>query len=280
MKTCRLAGGEQIPALGLGTWQMGEHPDQRTQEIESIRLALDLGITLIDTAEMYADGGAERVLGEALSQQPGVRDRAFVVSKVYPHNASRKGVVCACERSLKRLQTDRIDLYLLHWRGEHPLSETVAGFEELQRAGKIRHWGVSNLDIDDMHALWQVPGGRNVALNQVLYNLSRRGPEWDLLPWQRQHRVATMAYSPLEQGRLLTHPGLKRLAKSFQMSPAQLALSWLLHQPDVIAIPKSAQPARVREFAQAAALSLEREQLDQLDELFSPPTSATPLEML
>lgn len=259
---------------------MGERDQDRAQEIKAIRTALDLGMSLIDTAEMYAEGGAERVIGQALAQQPSVRGQAFLVSKVYPHNASRKGVVAACERSLQRLQTDRIDLYLLHWRGNHPLLETVSGFEDLQRAGKIRYWGVSNLDVDDMKALWSVSGGQHVVLNQVLYNLSRRGPEWDLLPWHRAHQVLTMAYSPLEQARLLAHPGLKKLAKSNQLSAAQLALAWLLQQPDVIAIPKTSVADRVREIAQVADLRLGQDVLDALDALFAPPTSATPLEML
>ena len=198
-KTVQLPSGETVPALGQGTWNMGERREARKAEIAALQAGLDLGLTLIDTAEMYAEGGAEEVVGEALA---GRREQAFVVSKVYPHNASRTGAIAACERSLKRLKTDRIDLYLLHWRGEHPLAETVAAFKALQSAGKIRHWGVSNLDVSDMQELWRVPDGKACATNQLLYNLSRRGIEWDLLPWLRERKVPVMAYSPVEQARL------------------------------------------------------------------------------
>ena len=200
MRTLRLPGGELVPVLGQGTWGMGEDPASRGAEVAALRRGLDLGLTLIDTAEMYAEGGAEEVVGEAIG---GRRDEVFLVSKVYPHNASAAGTVAACERSLRRLGTDRIDLYLLHWRGAHPLAETVAAFERLQRAGKIRHWGVSNLDADDMDELTAVPGGAACATDQVLYNPSRRGLEWDLLPWCRERGIPVMAYSPIEQGRLL-----------------------------------------------------------------------------
>jgi len=277
MKQVRLPSGERIPALGQGTWYMGEDRSARKAEIAALQLGLDLGLTLIDTAEMYAEGGAEQVVGEALV---GRREQAFLVSKVYPHNASRKGAVAACERSLKRLQTDRIDLYLLHWRGPYPLAETVEAFEALQRAGKIRHWGVSNLDLADMQELWQAPGGRSVAVNQLLYNLGRRGIEWDLLPWLRQHGVATMAYSPIEQARLLRHQGLQDFARRHGMTAAQAALAWLLAQDGVIAIPKSATAARVRENAAARDITLSAEQLAELDRLFAPPTGPSPLDML
>jgi aldehyde reductase len=210
----------------------------------------------------------------------GRRDEAFLVSKVYPHNASRRGAVEACERSLKRLQTDRIDLYLLHWRGQYPLAETLDAFDALQRAGKIRHYGVSNLDLADMQELWQVPHGKQVAVNQLLYNLQRRGIEWDLLPWLRAHGVATMAYSPVEQGRLLKHPQLQDFARRYGLTPAQAALAWLLAQPGVIAIPKSATPARVRENAAARDITLSAEQLAELDRLFVPPAGPSPLDML
>lgn len=277
MKTVRLPAGVPVPALGQGTWYMGEDRSARQQEIAALQLGLDLGLTLIDTAEMYAEGGAEQVVGEALA---GRREQAFLVSKVYPHNASRQGAIAACERSLKRLKTDRLDLYLLHWRGQHPLAETVAAFEALQRAGKIRHWGVSNLDLDDMRELRGVPGGTGCAVNQLLYNLGRRGIEWDLLPWLRQHGVATMAYSPIEQGRLLRHPGLRDFARRHGVTPAQVALAWLLAQDGVIAIPKSATPARVRENAAARDITLDAAQLAELDHLFAPPVGPTPLEML
>lgn len=277
MKTVRLPSGEQVPALGQGTWYMGEDRSARKAEVAALQLGLDLGLTLVDTAEMYAEGGAEEVVGEALA---GRREEAFVVSKVYPHNASRQGVVAACERSLKRLKTDRIDLYLLHWRGSIPLTETVAGFEALQRAGKIRHWGVSNLDLDDMRELAAVPGGGACAANQLLYNLSRRGIEWDLLPWLRERGMPVMAYSPIEQARLLRHQGLQDFARRHGMTPARAALAWLLGQEGVMAIPKSASAAHVRENAAARDLVLDATQRAELDRLFAPPRGPSVLEML
>lgn len=277
MNTVCLPSGESVSALGQGTWYMGEGRGGRKQEVAALQLGLDLGLTLIDTAEMYAEGGAEEVVGEALT---GRRDEAFLVSKVYPHNASRQGVVVACERSLRRLRTDRIDLYLLHWRGPHPLGETVAGFEALQRAGKIRHWGVSNLDLDDMRELAAVPGGDACAANQLLYNLSRRGIEWDLLPWLRQRGVPVMAYSPIEQARLLERPGLADFARRHGMTAAQAALAWLLGQEGVIAIPKSARAEHVRDNAAARGFTLDAAQRAALDRLFAPPAGPTPLEML
>ncbi|MDZ4076569.1 MAG: aldo/keto reductase [Hylemonella sp.] len=277
MRTVRLPSGEQVSALGQGTWYMGEDRSARQEEVAALQLGLDLGLTLIDTAEMYAEGGAEQVVGEALL---GRRDQAFLVSKVYPHNASRKGAVAACERSLQRLKTDHIDLYLLHWRGPYPLAETVEAFEALQRAGKIRHWGVSNLDLADMQELRGVPGGAACAANQLLYNLGRRGIEWDLLHWLRQQGVATMAYSPIEQARLLGHKGLQDFARRHGMTPAQAALAWLLGQEGVIAIPKSAQLARVRENAAAREITLTQAQLAELDRLFAPPTGPSDLDML
>lgn len=277
MKTVRLPSGEHVSALGQGTWYMGEDRGARKAEVAALQLGLDLGLTLIDTAEMYAEGGAEEVVGEALA---GRRERAFLVSKVYPHNASRQGVAAACERSLRRLKTEHIDLYLLHWRGSVPLAETVTGFEVLQRAGKIRHWGVSNLDLDDMRELRDVPGGAACAANQLLYNLSRRGIEWDLLPWLRQQGVATMAYSPIEQGRLSRHKGLQDFARRHGMTPAQTALAWLLAQEGVITIPKSASLARVRENAAAGDMTLDAAQLAELNRLFAPPTGSSALDML
>lgn len=277
MKTVRLPSGEQVPALGQGSWCMGEDRGARKAEVAALQLGLDLGLTLIDTAEMYAEGGAEEVVGEAIA---GRRDEVFLVSKVYPHNASRLGVAAACERSLKRLKTDRIDLYLLHWRGQHPLTETVAGFEALQRAGKIRHWGVSNLDLDDMRELASVPGGDACAANQLLYNLSRRGIEWDLLPWLRERSMPVMAYSPIEQARLLRHKGLQDWARRHGMTPAQAALAWLLGQEGVIAIPKSASAVHVRENAAARELVLDAAQRAELDRLFAPPRGPSVLEML
>lgn len=280
MRTVELASGEAVPALGQGTWHMGERASSRAAEVKALRVGLDLGLTLIDTAEMYAEGGAEEVVGLALSDRPSRRDEAYLVSKVYPHNASRRATAAACERSLKRLATDRIDLYLLHWRGQYPLAETVEAFERLQREGKIRHWGVSNLDASDMAELWRVPAGRKVAVNQLLYNLQRRGIEWDLLPWQKSHGVPTMAYSPLEQGRLLLHARLSDFAGRYGLSVVQVALAWLLHQDRVIAIPKSARIERVHEFASARDVAFDASQLAELDDLFKPPQGPQRLEML
>jgi len=277
MKSVRLPSGEKVSALGQGTWYMGEDRSARKAEVAALQLGLDLGLTLIDTAEMYAEGGAEEVVGEALA---GRREQAFLVSKVYPHNASRQGAIAACERSLRRLKTDRIDLYLLHWRGPYPLAETVEAFEALQRAGKIRHWGVSNLNLADMQELWQVPGGSGCVVNQLLYNLGRRGIEWDLLPWLRQQGVLTMAYSPIEQGRLPQQAGLQAYARRHGMTAAQAALAWLLAQDGVLAIPKTTRLARVRENAAVRDLVLDAGQRAELDQLFAPPTRATPLEML
>jgi aldehyde reductase len=277
MKTVRLPAGEPVPALGQGSWNMGEDRSARKDEIAALQLGLDLGLTLIDTAEMYAEGGAEQVVGEALINR---REQAFLVSKVYPHNASRRGAVAACERSLRRLKTDRIDLYLLHWRGQVPLAETLEAFEALQRAGKIRHYGVSNLDLADMQELWQLPAGRGVAVNQLLYNLSRRGIEWDLRPWLQAQGLPLMAYSPIEQARLLRQRGLQDFARRHGMTPAQAALAWLLAQDGVIAIPKSGSAAHVRENAAARDIRLEAGQLAELDQLFAPPAGPGPLQML
>ena len=277
MKTVTLPGGERVPALGMGTWNIGDHRNTRAEEIATLRLGLDLGLRLIDTAEMYGEGLSESLIGEAIA---GRRDEVFLVSKVYPHNASHEGVVAACERSLRRLGTDRLDLYLLHWRGGVPLEETLAAFLALREAGKIRHFGVSNLDLGDMEELWEVPGGNEVAANQLLYNLSRRGIEFDLLPWQRAHGVPVMAYSPIEQARLLRHAGLQRFAKAHGMTPAQAALAWLLASDDIIAIPKTGSRDRLRENLGALEHPLTSEQLAELDKLFPPPRRAEPLAML
>ncbi|MGO4279876.1 Aldo/keto reductase [Cupriavidus sp. OV038] len=277
MKTVTLPGGERVPALGMGTWNIGDHRNTRAEEIATLRLGLDLGLRLIDTAEMYGEGLSESLIGEAIA---GRRDEVFLVSKVYPHNASHEGVVAACERSLRRLGTDRLDLYLLHWRGGVPLEETMAAFLALREAGKIRHFGVSNLDLSDMEELWEVPGGDEVAANQLLYNLSRRGIEFDLLPWQRARGVPVMAYSPIEQARLLRHAGLQRFAKAHGMTPAQAALAWLLASDDIIAIPKTGSRDRLRENLGALEHPLTSEQLAELDKLFPPPRRAEPLAML
>lgn len=256
---------------------MGENPQRRQDEIAALGLGLDLGMTLIDTAEMYGEGGAEEVVALAIANR---RDEVFLVSKVYPHNATRRGTIAACDRSLKRLRTDRIDLYLLHWRGATPLAETVEAFNELVGAGKIRHWGVSNFDTADMGELAALPSGAKVATNQVLYNLSRRSIEWDLLPWCREQGIPIMAYSPVEQGRILDKPVLKAIASRRGATPAQVALAWLLRQDGVIAIPKTVRLDRVRENRAALDVSLTSEDFAELDRTFPPPRRPEPLEML
>lgn len=277
MKDVLLPCGERVPALGMGTWNIGDDPSRRAEEIATLRLGLDLGLRLIDTAEMYGEGLSETLVGEAIA---GRRDEVFLVTKVYPHNAGRRDAVAACERSLRRLRTDRIDLYLLHWRGGVPLAETMEAFLALQQAGKIRHFGVSNLDLDDMRELWKVPGGDRVQTNQLLYNLSRRGIEWDLLPWLRERGVPVMAYSPIEQARLLRHAGLKGFAARHGIAPAHAALAWLLAREGVIAIPKTGRRDALRENAAALSITLDAAQLAELDALFPPPRGPRPLEML
>ncbi|MFE0475758.1 aldo/keto reductase [Streptomyces sp. NPDC058947] len=274
--TIALPDGEEIAALGQGTWYLGEDPARRQQEIAALRLGVDLGMTVVDTAEMYGDGAAEELVGEALR---GRRDDVFLVSKVLPGHADRKGTVAACEGSLRRLGTERLDLYLLHWRGRWPLEETLAGFTDLMEAGKIRHWGVSNLDVADMVELATLPGGDAAAVDQVLYNLSRRGIEWDLLPWCREAEVTVMAYSPIEQGRILNAGALDAVARALGATPAQVALAWVLRQ-GVAAISRSGSPGHVRENRGAVDLHLPTEALDALDETFPPPGGPTPLEML
>jgi len=279
MRSVTLQGGEKVPALGQGTWHMGERRNSAKVEADALRLGIDLGMTLIDTAEMYGSGGAEEVVAEAAAGQ---RDKLFIVSKVYPHNASREGVPAACERSLKRLNTDRIDLYLLHWRGSHPLAETVDAFEKLRRAGKIRYWGVSNLDVSDMRELSGVPHGGACAANQVLYHPNSRGIEFDLLPWCAKHHVAVMAYSPLghDAGRLLRAPALAAVAKRHNATPAQVALAWGMRHPHVISIPKSSDLAHVRENAAADALTLTEQDLAEIDRAHPPPRRKEPLDLL
>ena len=277
MRYVQLRSGQAMPVLGQGTWGFGERRQSRAEEAAALRLGLDLGLSLNDTAEMYGEGGAEEVVAAAIA---GRREEAFIVSKVYPHNASRKGVIAACERSLRRLATDRIDVYLLHWRGAVPLAETVAGFEALKRAGKILAWGVSNLDTDDMTALAGVPDGAACVTNQVLYNLTRRGVEWDLLPWCREHQIPVMAYSPIEQARMLSHKALTRLAAARAIAPAQLALAWLLRQDGVVVIPKAGTPEHVRENAAALAIALDDAVMAELDREFPPPKGKRSLEML
>ncbi len=277
MKTVALPCGQKVPALGMGTWHIGEDPSRRAGEIATLRQGLELGARLIDTAEMYGDGRAEEVVGEAAQ---GRRDEVFLVSKVLPSNASRQGTVAACERSLRRLKTDRLDIYLLHWRGSVPISETVEGFLDLQRAGKIRHFGVSNLDLGEMEELWAVPSGRAAQTNQLLYNLCRRSIEWDLLPWLRQHRIPVMAYSPIEQARLLEDSKLVAFARDAAITPAQAALSWLLAKDDIIVIPKTSRQDRLEENLGALRHPLTARQLAELNRLFPPPAGPRPLEML
>ncbi|MCV7350211.1 aldo/keto reductase [Mycobacterium parmense] len=277
VRSMSLRSGEKIAALGQGTWHFGENPGRRAQEVASIRLGVDLGMTVIDTAEMYGNGAAETLVGEAMK---GRRSEAFLVDKVLPHHASRVGTVRACEASLVRLGVEYIDLYLLHWRGLIPLAETIEGFAELKQNGMIRHWGVSNFDIDDMVELWSVPGGDEVQANQILYNLARRGPEYALLPWLAEHRIPPMAYSPIEQGRLLEHPALQPIALQHDATPAQIALAWVLQHDGVNAIPRAGTLLHVRQNAAARDIELTRDELHALDRAFPPPTRGRPLEVL
>ncbi|MBT9394920.1 aldo/keto reductase [Hymenobacter sp. NST-14] len=268
--------GTRVPVLGQGTWNMAEKAARRAEEIAALREGVALGLTLIDTAEMYADGESERLVGEALR---GLREQVFLVSKAYPQHASRDRLAPACEASLRRLGTDRLDLYLLHWRGRVPLSETVEAMENLVAAGKIRRWGVSNLDAADMREL-RAAGGMACATNQILYNLTRRGPEYDLLPWLADEGIPVMAYSPVEQGRLLDNRVLREVAARLGATPAQVALAWVLRQPQVMAIPKAGRVEHVRENRRAADLPLTASDLAELDAGFPPPQEPTPLEML
>jgi diketogulonate reductase-like aldo/keto reductase len=268
--------GEKLPVLGAGTWNLGENEARADDEVEVLKLALSLGLTLIDTAEMYGAGRAERIVGRAVA---GRRDEVFIVTKLYPHNATFDGTMAACERSLERLATDHIDLYLLHWRGSSPLAETVEAFERLRELGKIRHWGVSNFDIDDMEELLALPAGRNCAANQVLYNLGQRGIEWQLLPDCRKRGIAIMAYSPLAQGPLARHRALAPIARKHGVTPATVALAWTIRATGVIAIPKTSHPERMRENAAAGDLVLDRDDLASLDRAFPPPSRRHPLAL-
>lgn len=277
MRTVALPGGGSVPALGLGTWHMGERGSDRAAEADALRCGIDLGMTLIDTAEMYATGGAEEVVGDAIE---GRRDQVFLVSKVLPFNASRNGTIEACEGSLSRMGVETIDLYLLHWPGSYPLEETLAAFEDLQDAGKIRHWGVSNFDTVEMSALSAVPGGPACATNQVLYNLTRRGVEFDLLPWCEARSMPVMAYSPLEQGRLAGNPALSEVALRHGITELQAALAWVLARDGVIAIPKAACIDHVRQNRAALDVALTPEDRAVLDRAFPPPRAKRPLEIL
>lgn len=275
MRGLRLPSGAELPVLGQGTWGMGEDTSERASEVAALRHGLDLGLGLIDTAEMYAD--AEEVVGEAIE---GRRDEVFLVSKVLPSNSSYAGTIDACERSLRRTRTDHLDLFLLHWRGGAPLSETVSALIELREAGKIRDFGVSNLDTDDMRELWEVEGARDCATDQILFNLTRRGPEYDLFPWCREHGVPVMAYSPIEQGRLLRDPVLAEVAERHGATPAQIAIAWVLTGEGLCAIPKASRPEHVEQNRAALDITLTDADLGALDERFPAPDRATPLEVL
>ena len=272
-----LPSGESIPSMGLGTWHMGERIGNPKTEVDALVRGLDLGASLIDTAEMYARGGAERVVGSAIK---GRRDDVFIVSKVLPHNASFDGTIRACENSLQRMEIESIDLYLLHWPGNHPLEDTVSAFEQLKTDGKIRHWGVSNFDTSDMQELYGIPEGKNCQINQVLYNLSRRGIEWDLLPWCRSKGLPIMAYSPIEQGRLLENKKLKALASEIGVSAAQLSIAWSIRNNDIITIPKASNLEHVSQNIDAWTIKLESAILDELDKLFEPPVKKKGLDVL
>jgi len=285
MRSLELPTGGTMPVLGLGTWRMGETPGRRTAEVAAVRAALEIGYRLIDTAEMYGEGGADEVVGQAVAEALRAgdvkREDLFIVSKVYPHNASRKGTPAACARSLARLGLDRIDLYLLHWRGEHPLSQTCEAMRALVEAGHIARWGVSNFDTDDMDELAAVCGKQfDCATNQVYYSVSERGPEFSLLPWQRARGLPLMAYSPIDQGALAQDEGVAALAESLGVTAAQLALAWVLAQPGVVAIPKAVREAHLRENLAAAALKLAPETLAAIDRLHPPPRRKGPLAMI
>ncbi|MER9540668.1 aldo/keto reductase [Mesorhizobium sp. M0437] len=277
IRTTTLPCGEAVPVLGQGTWKMGEDGRRRGDEANALKLGLDLGMTLIDTAEMYAGGGAEEVVAEAIA---GRRDEVFLVSKVLPSNASRAGVKRACENSLRHLATDRIDLYLLHWPGSVPLMETVEAFEALKAAGKIRHWGVSNFDTDEMEELVRLPAGGNVQTNQVLYNLSQRGVEFDLAPWSRQRGMPLMAYSPVDQGVLARTARLDAIAARHGATPAQIALAWVMAQDGVIAIPKASRPEHIRQNVAALDIELTSEDFAEIDRAFPPPRRKSGLAMI
>jgi len=283
VRITQLPSGRSIPVLGQGTWRMGEDPSRRQAEIDALRLGLNLGMNLIDTAEMYGEGGAEEVIGEAIEDRP--RADVFIVSKVYPHNATRRGAIEACTRSLRRLKSGYIDLYLLHWRGDVPLEETLEAFQFLKDKGEIRDYGVSNFDTDEMEEAYALSGGDEICTNQVLHSLPHRGIEWDLLPWCRARNIPIMAYSPIgnnlaEQKRLFNNPTVNSLAARLNATPAQIALAWLLRQPDLVVIPKASQPEHIRQNRAAHDIELTAEDLNELDNAFPPPNRKIPLEML
>ncbi|MDE2476365.1 MAG: aldo/keto reductase [Alphaproteobacteria bacterium] len=270
-----LPGGEKVAALGQGTWNMGDSSRRRKEEVAALKLGFDLGMMLVDTAEMYASGGAEEVIAEAIA---GRRDEIFIVSKVMPQNASRRGTIAACEKSLKRLKVDSIDLYLLHWPGSSPFSETLEGFTALTNSGKIRYWGVSNFDQREMEEVIALSGGGAVATDQVMYNLNRRGIEFSLTGWCEKHHIPIMAYSPLDQGKLLRSPAVENIADRHSATAAQVALAWVLRQTNMIVIPKAGSEAHVRENYGALKVRLDAQEMAELDRAFPPPGRKKPLE--
>jgi diketogulonate reductase-like aldo/keto reductase len=279
MAAFRLPSGAAVPRLGQGAWQIGENRGKRTEELLALHVGIELGAVLIDTAEMYGHGGSEELVAAAIA---GRREQVYLVSKVLPENASRRGTIAACERSLKRLKTDYLDMYLLHWQGSVPLEETLEAFTALRDRGSIRHYGVSNFDRDEVEEAQALPGGADIATNQVLYNFEQRGIEWALLPWCREHGVPLMAYSPLgsDSPRLRAHPVLKAMAVRLGATPARIALAWLLRHPDVFVIPKASSEAHVRDNHAAVTLKLSAGDLDDLNRAFPPPKRATPLAMI
>ncbi len=274
-----------MPAFGLGTWRMGEETNRRAAEVAAVRQAIDMGYRLIDTAEMYGEGGAETVVGQAVAEalRAGdvARDALTIVSKVYPHNASRSGTIAAFDRSRQRLGLDRIDVYLLHWRGDHPLADTVAAMQALASDGRIGHWGVSNFDVDDLDELARACGaaGPACATNQVYFSLGERGPEYELLPSMQSWGMPLMAYSPVDQGTLARSEALAAIAAPLQLSAAQLALAWVLSRPGVCAIPKAVQANHLRDNLAASRTTLDADTLAALDRAFPPPSRRTPLAM-
>lgn len=281
-RTVTLPDGTSLPIIGQGTWYMGEDPKMREKEIKALQFGMDLGMKVIDTAEMYGDGGSERIVGEAIK---GRREEVFLVSKVYPHNSGLDRIEKACENSLKRLGTDHLDLYLLHWRGRVPLEETIEGMEKLRKDGKIKRWGVSNFDTEDMNELWNAKNGENCTINQVLYHLGSRGIDYDLVPWHKEHNMPIMAYSPLAHGaslrrQLLTDSTIGEIAEKYNAQPLQIALAWAIRSNNCLAVPKAAQEEHVLANAEAAAIELSNEDLNKLEEVFPKPARKMPLDIL
>lgn len=277
MKKIEFPDGTTVGSLGQGTWFMGEDPARKTEEIEALRTGVDLGMTVIDTAEMYGDGHSEVLVGEAVK---GIRKDVYLVTKVLPQNADYEGTKKACENSLRRLGTDYVDLYLLHWAGPHPIEETVRAMTELRREGKILNWGVSNLDVDEIEDFMSVEGGKSCATNEVLYNLMRRGIEYDLLPWCREHKMPVIAYSPIERGKLAFDTTLRHIAARHNATPSQIALAWVLREPNILAIPKASSVAHVRDNYGALSIQLTEEDMKWINEAFPAPTRKMPLEMI